>query len=224
MLSQQLIQSPVFRGINAEEMENLLLKIPYRIRKYQKGDILALREDKCENLMLVLKGSVKGEMLDSSGKTIKIEDIIAPYPIASAFLFGQKNQFPVDVTANEATEIFFLNKEAVIELFQSNKTFLLNYLNSISNRSQFLAQKLLFLSFKTIKGKLANFILKQTGPSKEKMKFPKSQAEMAQLFGITRPSFARSLKEIEQEGIIKINRREVTILNRKKLIELMQNQ
>lgn len=90
MLNQQLIQSPVFRGIDANEMENLLQKIQYRIRKYQKGDMVAFREDRCENLMIVLKGSVKGEMLDPSGKTIKIEDIMAPYPIASAFLLVRK--------------------------------------------------------------------------------------------------------------------------------------
>ncbi len=222
MLSQQLIQSPVFRGIDADEMDLIIEKIQYRIRKYQKGDMIAFREDRCENLMIVLKGSVKGEMLDPSGKTIKIEDIMAPYPIASAFLFGQKNQFPVNVTANADVEIFFLDKQSVIELFQDNKVFLVNYLNSISNRSQFLAQKLLFLSFKTIKGKLANFILKQAAPDKEKIELPKSQAEMAQFFGVTRPSFARSLKEMEQEGMIEVNRREIKILNRQDLMRLMQ--
>jgi CRP-like cAMP-binding protein len=222
MLNKQLIQSPVFRGISAEEMESLLEKTQYRIRKYQKGDMLAFQEDRCENLMIVLKGSVKGEMIDPSGKMIKIEDIMAPYPIASAFLFGQKNQFPVNVTANDDVEVFFLDKQSVIELFQESKIFLVNYLNSISNRSQFLAQKLLFLSFKTIKGKLANFILKQAAPDKEKIELPKSQAEMAQFFGITRPSFARSLKEMEKEGMIEIKRREIKILNRQSLFRLMQ--
>ena len=111
MLSQQLIQSPVFRGIEAEEMELILEKIQHRIRKYKKGDMIALREDRCENLMIVLRGSVKGEMLDVSGKTIKIEDIMAPYPIASAFLFGQKNQFPVNVLPMMMLKYFILKNK-----------------------------------------------------------------------------------------------------------------
>ena len=86
-------------------------------------------------------------MLDPSGKSIKIEDIMAPYPIASAFLFGQRNQFPVNVTANDEVEVFYLSKNSVVEMFQKNKVFLTNYLNSISNRSQFLANKLMFLNF-----------------------------------------------------------------------------
>ncbi|WP_461639040.1 Crp/Fnr family transcriptional regulator [Labilibaculum euxinus] len=222
MLFQQLSQSPVFRGISPDEMENLLIDSQYQIKKFSKGDMLAFREDKCENLMIVLKGSVKGEMLDPSGKSIKIEDIMAPYPIASAFLFGQRNQFPVNVTANEEVEVFYLSKNSVIEMFQKNKVFLTNYLNSISNRSQFLANKLMFLNFKTIKGKLANYLLKLATPDKTEITLPKSQAEMAQFFGVTRPSFARSLKEMEQEGLIETNRREIKILNKQQLIRLLQ--
>ncbi|MDQ1771120.1 helix-turn-helix domain-containing protein [Labilibaculum sp. A4] len=222
MLFQQLSQSPVFRGISPDEMENLLIDSQYQIKKFSKGDMLAFREDKCENLMIVLKGSVKGEMLDPSGKSIKIEDIMAPYPIASAFLFGQRNQFPVNVTANEEVEVFYLSKNSVIEMFQKNKVFLTNYLNSISNRSQFLANKLMFLNFKTIKGKLANYLLKLAAPDKTEITLPKSQAEMAQFFGVTRPSFARSLKEMEQEGLIETNRREIKILNKQQLIRLLQ--
>jgi len=222
MLFQQLSQSSVFRGISPDEMENLLIDSQYQIKKFSKGDMLAFREDKCENLMIVLKGSVKGEMLDPSGKSIKIEDIMAPYPIASAFLFGQRNQFPVNVTANEEVEVFYLSKNSVIEMFQKNKVFLTNYLNSISNRSQFLANKLMFLNFKTIKGKLANYLLKLAAPDKTEITLPKSQAEMAQFFGVTRPSFARSLKEMEQEGLIETNRREIKILNKQQLIRLLQ--
>jgi len=222
MLYQQLSQSPVFRGISPEEMENLLSDSQYQIKKFSKGDMLAFREDKCENLMIVLRGSVKGEMLDPSGKSIKIEDIMAPYPIASAFLFGQRNQFPVNVTANEEVEVFFLSKNSVIEMFQTNKVFLTNYLNSISNRSQFLANKLMFLNFKTIKGKLANYILKLSAPDKTEITLPKSQSEMAQFFGVTRPSFARSLKEMEQDGLIETNRREIKIINKPQLIKLLQ--
>ena len=222
MLFEQLSQSPVFRGIPSAEMESLLQGAQYKIKKYSKGDMVAFREDRCENLMIVMKGSVKGEMLDPSGKSIKIEDIMAPYPIASAFLFGQRNQFPVNVTANENVEIFSLAKESVIDLFQKNKVFLINYLNLISNRSQFLANKLMFLNFKTIKGKLANYILKLAAPDKVEVTLPKSQSEMAQFFGVTRPSFARSLKEMEQEGLIETHRREIKILNRQQLIRLLQ--
>ncbi len=217
---QTLVQSPVFRGISLEELQELLESVHYQIKKFKKGDLIAQHSDSCEYLMIVIKGSVMGEMLDATGKSIKIEDIMAPYPIASAFLFGN-NKFPVNVTANNDVEIFYLSKELVVELFQRNRTFLMNYLNAISNRSQFLARKLMFLNFKSIKGKIANYLINNSNSNSNKVVFPKSQTEMAKFFGVARPSFSRSLKELAQDKIIAIHRREITILDRKKLIQLL---
>jgi len=69
---------------------------------------------------------------------------------------------------------------------------------------------------------LANYILKLAAPDKVQVTLPKSQSEMAQFFGVTRPSFARSLKEMEQEGLIETHRRDIKILNRQELIRLLQ--
>lgn len=222
MLFQTLAQSPVFRGLTSDELEKIFELRTYKIKKFSKGEIIALREDRIDYLMIVIKGSAKGEMLDMSGKTIKIEDIMAPYPLASAFIFGQRNQFPVDVTANDNVEIFYLSKSDLLDLFHENKILLMNFLNSISNRSQFLAQKLMFLNFNTIKKKLANYILKLAAPDKSEITFPKTQSELSQYFGVTRPSFARSLKELETGGMIKINRKQITIIDKSKLIQMLQ--
>jgi DNA-binding MarR family transcriptional regulator len=50
-----------------------------------------------------------------------------------------------------------------------------------------------------------------------------SQTELADFFGVTRPSLARTLAKMEEEGIIRTKRREITILNREKLNKLLHN-
>ena len=74
-------RSPLFTGIGPEELSVLIDKIHFRIKHFQKGEVIVLREDACNHLMILMKGSVTGEMLDFSGKTIKIEDIEAPRAI-----------------------------------------------------------------------------------------------------------------------------------------------
>ena len=49
-----------------------------------------------------------------------------------------------------------------------------------------------------------------------------SQKELAELFGIARPSFARELGTLVEEGIIEVNRRNIKILNLKALRELVE--
>ena len=148
---QLLTQCPIFKGIDIKEAEQLLHKIHFQIKSYAKDEIVAVAGEPVRNLQIIVSGSVRGEMIDFSGKTIKIEDIEAPKPLATAFLFGRENNYPVTVTVNRDARILVMPVEEFLKLLQMNARILKNYLDSISSRAQFLSQKLHFLSFKTIK-------------------------------------------------------------------------
>ncbi len=214
---QVLGKCPLFKGLQAGEIELAFDKIHYQTKKYGLGQIVVYAGDVVDRLLIVISGSVKGEMMDYSGKTIKIEDIDPPRPLAIAFLFGQSNTFPVNIVTNVDSEILAIPKEYVIKLFQSNEIILLNFLNSISNRSQFLSQKIRFLTFQTIKGKIANYILQVAHGESNEIVLPISQNEMAELFGVTRPSVGRGIRELHNEGIIEANGKSIKILNIKAL-------
>lgn len=217
------MQCPVFRGLNESETKFLLGKIHYQIRNFSKNEVIVVAGEQVRNLYIILSGSVKGEMIDYSGKTIKIEDIEAPKPLAPAFLFGRENKFPVTVTANNNGKILIIPVPEFLKLLQLHTQLLQNYLNNISTRAQFLSQKLHFLSFKTIKEKVAHFLLKQAGTEFHSIKLKNTQQQLADLFGVTRPSLARVLSEMQKEGLIKIEKKTVTLLHKDQLNELLRN-
>lgn len=224
MINYQLLaKCPVFSGIPENENKNLLSKIHFQIRKVEKNEVVVHAGEQVQNLFIVLSGSVRGEMIDYSGKTVKIEDIEAPKPLASAFLFGKQNKFPVTVTANNSVQILAVPVSEFLKLLQLNKQLLQNYLNSISSRAQFLSQKLHFLSFKTIKEKVAHFLLQQAGEQFHSFELKNTQQQLADLFGVARPSLARVFGEMQKEGLIKIEKKTVTLTNKPALNELLRN-
>ena len=224
MINYQLIaQCPVFRGISEKETKNLLEKIHFQIKNFAKEEIVLVAGEPARNLYIIISGSVKGEMIDYSGKTIKIEDIEAPKPLATAFLFGKENKFPVTVTANNEVQILSIPVAEFLKLLQINQQILKNYLNIISTRAQFLSQKLHFLSFKTIKEKMAHFLLQNAGEMLHSIEIKNTQQQLADLFGVTRPSLARVFGEMQKEGLIKIEKKTVTLLDKAKLNQLLQH-
>jgi CRP/FNR family transcriptional regulator, dissimilatory nitrate respiration regulator len=224
MMNYQLLtQCPIFWGITEKDAELLFKKIHFQIKSYSKDEVVVVAGELVFNLHIIIAGSVRGEMIDFSGKTIKIEDIEAPKPLATAFLFGQENKFPVTVTSNNEAKILTIPVSEFLKLLQLNTQILKNYLNSISSRAQFLSQKLHFLSFKTIKGKVAHFLLQQAGEKFHSVELKNTQQQLADLFGVTRPSLARVFGEIQKEGLIKISNKTVTLLNKKALNELMNH-
>jgi CRP/FNR family transcriptional regulator, dissimilatory nitrate respiration regulator len=215
-----LQHSPIFYGLSAEELEALFSKCHHFTKTFEVGDIAAFSGEPVNFLMIVLEGSVKGEMVDFSGKTIKIDDIRAPNPLASAFIFGKQNKFPVNVMANEKTKLLYIPKYDFMKMLQTDIRLMQNFLNVISGQTQILANKLKFLSFKTIKGKLAQYILSLAGPDKDTVELPLTQNDLSEQFGVARPSLARALGDMAEEGIISVDRKVIRILNRKKLREV----
>lgn len=214
---EQLLPNPLFRNVSAGELRKDFEGLTYKVKNYTKGEILAHQGDVCNKLVILTKGSVRGEMIDESGRIVKIEDIASPRALAPLFLFGAANRFPVEVTANENTEVIIIPKESVIKLFARNEAFLENYMNMSANYAQTLSEKLFFMSFKTIRQKLASYFLRLSATQGSQILLDRSQQELADYFGISRPSLAREVSHMQDDGLIKADRKQITILNKEKL-------
>ena len=213
--------SPLFKGLSTEEIEAIFSVIPHRIRNFCTGTLIAQSGEQVHSLMIVISGAVKGEMVDFTGRTIKIEDIPAPGALAPAFMFGMKNRFPVNVIAISDSEILNISKPDFLRLLMSNDMVLVNFLNMISNRSQFLSEKIKFLNFKTIKGKLAQYILQKAGKERVSIVLDRTQNDMADLFGVARPSIARAIGELEDAGFIEARGKSIKIIDKTGLGEII---
>jgi len=213
-----LSQSSLFRNINNDDMFLLLEKVHYQIKSYSTGQIVVYSGDECNELQIVLSGSVRGEMMDMAGRVLKIEDIGVARPLAVAFIFGNNNSYPVTVTANEEVKFLVLPRESVLKMMQLNVSFLTNFMNDVSNRAQFISGKLKFLSFQTLKGKLAHYILEQEKKGHGgRIVMDKTQEKLADLFGVARPSLGRIIRQLHNEGVIFAEGKNIEIKNRKKL-------
>lgn len=218
-----LINNPLFRGITPERLFADLEEIRFHTRSYKKGEILAQQGAVCNRLVILTKGSVRGEMIDYSGRLIKVEDIAAPRAIAPLFLFGEENRYPVEVTANDPTEVIELPKSSVLSLFRKNEQFLENYMNLSANYARTLSDKLFFMSFKTIRQKLASYLLRLYKQQQQThITLDRSQQELSDYFGVSRPSLARELAHMQEDGLLIADRKHITILQKEELVRLIQ--
>ncbi len=87
MICELLVNTPLFNGLNIDEVREKVERIPYRVRNYPAGTMIAQSGEKVSSLMIVVEGLVKGEMTDSEGRIIKIENIPAKMALAPAFMF-----------------------------------------------------------------------------------------------------------------------------------------
>ncbi len=213
-----LLFCPLFKDIPIVETETMLQQIESYTRTYFDGEIIGYQNDRYNELLIILNGRVKGEMFDISGKILKIEELKVGTPLAIAFLFSNYNVLPVNIIAVEETKILYLPKNSIVKLMQINSKFLNNFLQLISDKTQFLSQRILFLTFKNIRQKISYYLLENEQNGIVKIKL--TQQELADYFGITRPSFARELYKMEVDKLIEIEKKIIKIIDKQKLFNV----
>jgi CRP-like cAMP-binding protein len=213
-----IYNSPLFKGLTLVELHSLFLRIQYQVRTFRKGEILAQAGDDVNRVILLLDGNLQGEMIDFSGNSLKIEELEPPQMVAAAFLFGPKNTFPVLLSAKTDGEILVIPKKEFIVLLSQEPRVMINYLNIVSGKAQFLSGKITFLSLKTIKEKIAYYLLQKMKSDRSIIiKVEQTQTNLADLFGVTRPSLTRTILEMEKKGILTWSRGQVLISDLKQL-------
>lgn len=222
-IKTRLMFSPLFKGVSPDEIGKLIAQVEHQKRSYQKGELIAQRGDDYQSLMIVLTGAVNAEMLDKTGKIVKIEELKSGMPLAAAVLFSNKSKLPVNITTMVDTDILYFPKESLVLLMQKNNALMVNFLQMISNRATFLTERIWFLSFKTIREKLCHYILENANNENNRFKLNLTQQQIADYFGVTRPALARSIAQLEEEQIAKIDNKEVVVIDWEKLKSAVSN-
>ena len=208
-----LKETVVFNNIDEETIKNILEKTRYEIKNYSPNESIAFRGDEVKGLYIILKGTLITEMLTEEGNVIKIEELVPSDVIASAFIFGKKNSFPVDLAAKDEAEILYVERKEFLKLLFSQEKILENFLNEISNKTQLLTSKI-WNSFnnKTIKKKFCDYVKKN---QKDNLFSIQNLGALAEFFGVERPSLSRVLSDlVKDKKLERIGRNRYKILDK----------
>lgn len=212
----ELSRCKIFVSMKIEEMNELFSSIKYQLLNFEKGETIFFRDEEINGLYLILNGRLRAEMLNKNGNIYKIEELGKGDIIASAFIFGDKKEIPVDLIVLERTDIIFIEREDLLLGFQLSKSFLRNYLDEISNKAQFLSMKVWGnLNTRTIKEKLEEYII--THREGDLIVFDESIKELAERFMVSRPALSRVISEMVEQGELeRVTRKKFKINNIKK--------
>ena len=200
-LSLFLANVSLFKGLNSKEISDCLRKVDFKIKDYKKNEIVFFRGDILKQVIIIINGTTHGEMQKFNGDTIVINQMKSGEVLASAFLFGNDNIFPVDLVTLENSKFLLFDKEKYLNLIQSDKRLLLNFINEISNKSQLLSKRIWFnFTHKTIEEKILSYI--NENAKNNKIKFLPSISALAKKFEVTRPALSREISNLCKKKIL----------------------
>ena len=196
----------LFSHLDTEERLALERRLSDKAVAVERGRTLAARGDSLTSLLILFEGRAHAEIVTGNGHVMVVENFIGPDMIASAMLFSPDPRFPVSVIADSTCRVTHLERGRLLDLCQQNRGILENVLSDMGRRVTFLAGRLRMSQFASLRQKIAVYLTEHR-PRVDRngtvyVVIPHSRQELADLFGVARPSLSRELSRLCDEGIL----------------------
>lgn len=209
---------PLFKDMTEQSITETLTYVSYRIIRLTKQEFYCINGDACSNVDIVTKGELVARMMGASGKQVEVIRIRPGDIIAPCFIFATEKLLPVEIEALADTQIFRMRPQTLTALVDADATIRHNLIRAMSDIGTYLAEKIAFLSLLTVKEKVICYLRSEAVAQRSRnITLTKSRQHIADSFGIQKFSLLRSLSELEKQGIIAVDGKNITIVDMKRL-------
>jgi CRP-like cAMP-binding protein len=214
-----LASLPLFKELAPSELERIAagtaaLNVP-------RGEIIFNRGDPCDGFHLVVYGQVKLAFISAEGSE-KVVEIVAPgYSFGEALMFMEK-PYILMAQALADSMLLHVSKSVVFAEIERDPKFSRKMLAGLSRRLHALIGDVEAYSLQSGTERVVGYLLRQDAhesgePERYVVTLPASKAIVASRLNVTPEHFSRILHDLVQAGLIAVEGREVTILDRERL-------
>lgn len=217
----ELKKSPLFSGMSESEIEKCLECSKSEIVTCEKEEIIFSQKDIPEKLLILLEGTVAVCSDSVSGK----RSIVATFSRAGelfgeVFLFLEKGEYDHYAQAVTPSKILRIPREFLSHTCGENcgchAKMISNMMAILAQKAYFLNQKVQILSCATLRQKIAKIFL-QNCSAAGRVTLSMNREELADFLNTARPSLSRELMRMQEDGLLKIEKKKIYITNLEKL-------
>ena len=207
-----LTETALFRDIDELKFNELIRKSPPQTLTFKRGDKVFPINEYEAGIGIIVEGKCDICRTHCNGGRTIINSITKKDTFGVLSVFSQED-FPTEIYANVNTEIAFFTKKQVLNLIEICPTFSLNLINFLVNRVVFLNQKVATFSIGSVDARLASYLLYESSTNNS-LTFTLNYKKTAEKINSARASVYRAIDSLENEGYIKADGKEITILNK----------
>lgn len=213
VLYAALQKCPLFRNMTRDEIAASLSGFAHRMVSYGKQEIYALPGEPCRYADIVVGGTLVCRMMSLSGRQVEVSRLREGDMVAPAFLFASNGAVPVSVMTDDRVTVLRMTKDTFAGMLDNDSWLRMNFIRMLSDIDAFLTAKMRFLSLMTVREKVA-WLLKERAREQKSRQITlyRSRQEIADSFGIQKYSLIRTLSDLEKEGVISIQGRDIKIM------------
>ncbi len=202
LMYNRLLLLPLFTGLTTGELTQILAHIHMDFLQYEKGDIIAAQEDRCDRLIYVLNGKVRTECIDPQHKFILRELFDKPFLIEPYNMYGMTQNFEHTYTAEGKTNTVTISKQefhSIMLNYRIPRTNTMNLLCAKIHRTQSLLTE---GEAATVESKIVQFLTRNLLTCNGSKQLQMRMEDLADYIKETRLNVSMALKRWKEQGLI----------------------
>lgn len=191
-----------------------------RIRRFRKGETIFHQGDPGDALFVLNSGSVKVVLPSDEGAEPAIVAILGPGEFFGELAILDGAPHSATIVAVEPTETLVLHRDAFLALIDSDSGLRRALLASLATEIRRLTGHVEDLHFLDLPGRLSSRILRlansagrPAGDRTVRISWPYTQSELAGMIGGSRQSVNRLLADLTDQGLVRLERDELVVLD-----------
>lgn len=221
----KLKQSPLFASMSEKDVERCLKCSGAEVVIFEKEEIIFLQSDAPCKLMILLEGIIAICNDSVSGKRSIVTTVDqAGELFGEVFLFLNKHEYDHYAQAVTGVKVLTIPREFFFrtcgEQCNYHAQLISNMLSILAQKAYYLNQKLQIMSCATLRHKIAKTLLRNLSDD-GRVTLSMNREELADFLNTARPSLSRELMKMQEDGLIKIKKKEIVILQLDELQNLI---
>lgn len=194
-------------------------------RYLERGEVLFMEGTNAEAMYAVVSGKVKLVRYSPKGKELLLHLVKSGQSFAEAALFGERT-YPATAVAVVRTSVWVWERERLLRLVSQVPGLALAMIGSVSMWTRRLAQKLELLTQRRVEERFAIYLLGRAGGSElaagEAIELREPRHLIAAQCGTAPEVLSRTLRHLEEEGILSADSGAIRVLEPQRLRELAE--
>jgi CRP-like cAMP-binding protein len=188
-----------------------------RPRHYGAGQVIYLEGEPAEAVYILEKGWVKATRMSSDGREQAML-FLRPVEIFGDVAVFTGVPYPGTVTTLEEVDVWVIPAQTLLHLVQRYPELAMAVIQRLGERVLHYIRLVEDLSLRSVEARLANTLLQNAELHEGQLIVPRrvwtTYDEMAIRLGTVRDVLSRALKTLEAEGLLKVERRQIILLDR----------
>lgn len=216
-IARRLRDVPLLKALDDTTM--ILLARETQSRLYAAGEVIALEGEGQPGLYFLAHGYVKAVKFSPGGREQTLRVIEAGETFNEVGVFTRRPN-PATAIALEPSDVWLIPRESLTRLMRERPDFSQSVIEQLAERMLFLVSLVTDLSLRPVTGRLARLLLESA--TDDVVLRPRwfTQAELAARLGSVPDVVQRSLRGLEADGLIDVDRQRILILDRLALEEI----